>query len=29
MDSLVREFPEILTPGLVYFWRRQLLFTNL
>jgi len=29
MDSLVREFPDILTPGLVYFWRKQLLFTNL
>lgn len=26
MYSLVREFPDILTPGLVYFWRKQLLF---
>jgi len=26
MDSLVREFPDILTPGLVYLWERRLLF---
>ncbi|WP_051617284.1 NUDIX hydrolase [Desulfonatronovibrio hydrogenovorans] len=29
MESLVSEFPDILTPGLVYFWRRQLLFPRL
>ncbi len=29
METLIREFPEILTPGLVYFWRRQLLFLKL
>ncbi len=26
MGSLVSEFPDILTPGLVYFWEKQLLF---
>lgn len=28
MEALVLEFPEILTPELVYFWRRGLLFTT-
>jgi isopentenyl-diphosphate Delta-isomerase len=26
LHSLVKEFPDILTPGLVYMWKRQLLF---
>lgn len=29
MDSLVREFPENLTPALAFFWKRQLLFPRL
>lgn len=29
MQSLVREFPDILTPGLVHFWRYRLLFSSL
>lgn len=28
MESLVLEFPDILTPELVYFWRRRLLFAK-
>ena len=26
LNFLVAEFPEILTPGLVYMWKKQLLF---
>ena len=29
METLVHEFPNILCPGLVYFWRRQLLFPKM
>ncbi|MFO7728655.1 MAG: NUDIX domain-containing protein [Desulfonatronovibrio sp.] len=28
MEALVLEFPDILTPELVYFWRRRLLFAK-
>ena len=29
MSSLAAEYPDILTPGLVYLWRKQLLFPRL